>query len=419
MRTRITARWIAPMDGRLVRDGEIIVEDGRVAHVGFAVRTKGEDRFAQRTLQEEIDLGDAVVLPGLVNAHAHLELSHLRQIQPPPKSLGAWLIDLILQRGPHGPEVEADAGAAAKAGAVQCLRFGVTSVGDISRYCQATRPVLRDGPLRVVSFGEVQAMGQRRGLLEERLAGAADDSCASPWLKIGLSPHAVYTVEPDAYRRCIQVARQRGLPLATHLAESAEEAIFLAEHSGPLREIWEMLRAWDEAVPRCPDGPIRFARALGLLDGPSLLAHVNICDDAELDLLRRGRASVVYCPRTHAYFGHPPHRWREMLAAGINVAVGTDSTASSPDLNLVDDLRLLHKIGPEVPPMTLWEMATARAARAIGMEAQVGRIAPGMAADLCAFPVKSDDPLREVLATNVLPSRVFIAGTDVPEARGS
>src|SRR5207302_10539659 len=113
------------------------------------------------------------------------------------------------------------------------------------------------------------------------------------------------------------------------------------------------------------------ANAIGLLDYPTVLAHVNYCDDVDLDLLARGRAGVVYTPRTHAYFGHPPHRWRDMLARGINVAVGTDSCASSPDLNLVDDLRLLHRLAPEVPAQTLWEMATIRGARAIGRELQV------------------------------------------------
>ena len=144
-------------------------------------------------------------------------------------------------------------------------------------------------------------------------------------------------------------------------------------------------------------GPIRFAQSLGLLDyEPTLLAHVNYCDDAEMELLARGRASVVYCPRTHAYFGHPPHRWRAMLARGVNVAVGTDSTASSPDLNLVDDLRLLHRIAPEHPAEDLWRMATSRAAKALGCH-DVGSLSPGGLADVVAFHAGSDDPLREIL----------------------
>src|SRR5205807_9072461 len=140
---------------------------------------------------------------------------------------------------------------------------------------------------------------------------------------------------------------------------------------------WGRIGGWDEQVATFAGGAVSSAHAVGLLDYPTLLAHVNYCDDAEMDLLARGHASVVYCPRTRAYFRHPPHRWRDMLSRGINVAVGTDSCASSPDLNLVDELRLLRRLAPEVPAMELWKMATIRAAKAIGWENEVGSISPG------------------------------------------
>jgi aminodeoxyfutalosine deaminase len=188
-------------------------------------------------------------------------------------------------------------------------------------------------------------------------------------LIVGVTPHAPYTVEAEGYRRCLDFANSNNRPLATHLAETPDEAEFLAEQTGPFRYLWEVgVNAWDDRVPRYDGGPIRLARDLGLLIFRRYLAHVNYCDDDELEILARGRASVVYCPRTHAYFGHRPHRWREMLARGINVAVGTDSCASSPDLNLVDDLRLLRRIAPEVSAVELWGMATTRAATALRIE---------------------------------------------------
>jgi cytosine/adenosine deaminase-related metal-dependent hydrolase len=324
-----------------------------------------------------------------------------------------WLKCVITRRIGEAADVERLVAAAVAEGVGQCLRFGVTSVGDISRMCQLTRPILARCPLRVVSYGEVQGMGQRRGAMEERLATAADGSCATERLRIGITPHAPYSIELAGYARCLEVAQQRGLPLATHLGESADEAAFLAQHAGPFRELWDFLGWWDEQVPRFEGGPIRLAQSLGLLDYATLLAHVNYCDDEELAILSRGRASVVYCPRTHAYFGHPPHRWREMLKRGINVAVGTDSCASSPDLNLVDDLRLMHRIAPEVATQRLWEMATVRAARAIGEEQKVGSITPGKAADLVAFAVRTCDPLTEVLEGNVVPQKIWVGGIEM------
>jgi cytosine/adenosine deaminase-related metal-dependent hydrolase len=228
-------------------------------------------------------------------------------------------------------------------------------------------------------------------------------------LRCGISPHAPYSIETTGYRRCLDTARSHHLPLATHLAETTDEASFLADHDGPFRELWTLLNAWDEDVPRATGGPVRMARDLGLLDYPTLLAHVNYADDDELDILAAGQASVVYCPRTHEFFGHPPHRWREMLARGINVAVGTDSCASSPDLNLVDDLRLLHRIAPEIEPIRLWEMATIRAAKAINAK-DVGSLAPGNIADAVVFAAMGDDPLREILSNRVLPTHLLICG---------
>jgi cytosine/adenosine deaminase-related metal-dependent hydrolase len=166
-------------------------------------------------------------------------------------------------------------------------------------------------------------------------------------------------------------------------------------------------------VPTFQGGPIRFAASLGLLEYPTVLAHVNYSDDAEMDLLRRSKASVVYCPRTHDYFGHPPHRWQEMMAAGINVAAGTDSCASSPDLNLVDELRLLHRMAPSVPARSLWEMATTSGAKTLGMESQVGSISPGKCADLAVFEVDGSDPLRAILTSDVLPFRVYFTGQQI------
>ena len=298
-------------------------------------------------------------------------------------------------------------------GVKQCIQFGVSTVGDISRQCRLTRSILSRLPLRVVSFGEIQAMGQRRGLLEERLAIAADLNDAAGNLRIGVSPHAPYSVEPQGYRRALEIAKQKKLPLATHLAESLDEGEFLARHSGSLMRVWDFVGGFDEAVPRFEGGPIRFAKAVGILDYPTVLAHVNYCDDAELRILSGGKASVVYCPRTHAYFGHPPHRWQSMQAAEINVAIGTDSVASSGDLNLVEDLRLIHRIAPEVEAQRLWEMATIKGARALRVDAAVGSLSAGKLADFVVFGAEGKEPLKDILENRIEPVRLWIGGVAV------
>jgi len=407
----LSAAWIAPMDGPLIRDGAVVIAGGRIVDVGPASRLKADHPGA--TVD---DCGNVVLMPGLINAHTHLELSDLRR-GAPPENFVAWLLNLIGQTPRLGEEASQRIAAAVAIGVRQCLRFGVTTVGDISKQCMYTRPVLSPGPLRVISYGEIQAMAKRRVLLDERFAVAADLTHESERLHIGVTPHAPYTVEAAGYRHCLDWARRQNRPIATHLAETPEEALFLSEQTGPFRYLWEFgVNAWDDSVPRHAGGPIRFARDVGLLDYPTLLAHVNYCDDDEISILAAGRASVVYCPRTHAYFGHSPHRWREMLARGINVAVGTDSCASSADLNLADDLRLLHEIAPEMPALELWQMATVRAARAMQMEGEVGSLTAGKRADLVAFAASGDDPLRGVLESDCLPAGLWIDGNNVAEA---
>lgn len=409
----LTAAWVAPMDRPIIRDGAVVIEGDRVLAVGESrgLRAGHPDAVA-------IDCGASVLLPGLVNAHAHLELAFATRPQH-PTSFVDWVTQLIQQAATKiGPSVWV---ASIYDGVEECTRFGVTSIGDIkSRFIQQGRLMMSclTHSVRFTSYGEVTAMAQRRAMLDERLADAIEAPEGTASVRVGISPHAPYSIEAGGYRRCLAIARERGLPLTTHLAETPDEEEFLAMHSGPFRTLWDSMSAWDDQVPTFSGGPIHYAQSLGLLDYErTLLAHVNYCDDDELAILAKGNASVAYCPRTHRYFGHPPHRWREMLAAGINVAVGTDSCASSPDLNLVDDLRLMHEIAPEVETRVLWEMATVRGARAIDGP-RVGSLAPGQYADVVEFAVISADPLREILESRIEPVRVWCGGQLVKSAPG-
>jgi cytosine/adenosine deaminase-related metal-dependent hydrolase len=401
----LLAAFVAPMSSPIVRDGGVALTGGRIGGVGDAraLRNAHPDAAVE-------DLGDVVLIPGLVNAHTHLELSSLHP-GPRPTSFTDWVLRLLTSNAGIGGTPLSTVKIGVTTGANACLKFGVTTVGDVTTRPATTRPILAHRSVRVVSYGEVRGMAKRRGLVAERIEAAVNVN--APPVANGISPHAPYSIERAGYRACLEAARGRGMPICTHLAETAYEAEFLATHGGPFRELWAAMNAWDDDVPRFDGGPIRFAKDVGLLDHPTLLAHVNYCDDAELALLSKGRASVVYCPRTHAYFGHPPHRWRDMLRAGINVAIGTDSCASSPDLNVVDDLRLVHRIAPDHPVDDLWRMVTTRAARAIQMDARVGSLDVGKAADFVTFGVTTDDPLREVLAGSQLPTDVWIQGAQV------
>lgn len=400
--TILKAAWVAPMEGVMLRDGAVAISGGTILAVGPA-----SELLPAHPGAKVLDLGDSILLPGLVNAHTHLELSLRQSGASPNGSFTDWI-----RKVARGREAD-DPAEATRAGIAQCLKFGVTCVGDIAQPAKAVREVIRASPLRCVSYGEALGLGGLRWKFDSLLESAIDTTLQSDRLRIGLSPHAPYTVDLPGYRQCLKIAADRRIPLTTHLAETPDESKFLKEQRGVFRSLWESFGTWSDGVETFRGSPIEMAQAVGLLEHPTSLAHVNYCSDAELDILSRGKASVVYCPRTHRYFGHPPHRWREMLERGINVAVGTDSLASSPDLNLVQELRLLRQIVPDLPALKLWEMATIRAARAIRMEGEIGSLVVGKRADLVAFRVGGANPLEKLLDSSALPSRVWIDGKSV------
>jgi cytosine/adenosine deaminase-related metal-dependent hydrolase len=406
-KTLLVAAWVAPMTTAILRDAAVAFGDGHILDLGDA-RTLRRDH-PDATV---IDLGSSIILPGLVNAHTHLELSGCESGSAAGGSFTQWLLSLParIHRDPARPSDEAFVAAAAR-GIEQSLRYGITCVGDISQQMHLTRPILREASIRAVSYGEVIGLAARKHRFDALLARALDRSCESEKLRIGLTPHSPYTVDLNGFRTCLDLARAGALPLATHLAESPHEREFFEHHRGPFREMWESLGHWGAGIAEKFSGsPVALANTIGLLDYPTLLAHVNYVDDDDLAMLARGSASVVYCPRTHAYFGHPPHRWREMLSRGINVAIGTDSCASSPDLNLVDDLRLMHRIAPDCDVHELWQMATIRAAGAIRRGRELGSLEIGKAADFAVFPTAGDQPLQEILESDMLPATTWVAG---------
>ncbi|HUU83001.1 MAG TPA: amidohydrolase family protein [Phycisphaerae bacterium] len=406
----LCAPYVLAADNQIIPDGAVRVDRGTIVEVGPAAQLTGP--ATQVTGPARTDLGQSLLLPGFVNAHTHLELTHLAGRIPPKADFVDWIRRLVdaMRDADDDSAVTLDS---VRRGRELSLSAGVTTIGDITRLPALTRPVLAEGPLRTLSFGEVIAIGRLRNRLNERLTAAADACTVSEFLQIGISPHAPYTLEPDGLRACVARAVACGLRMCIHLAETANEAEFTADLTGPIRTFFERHHIWDRQVP-CPGlSPVEYAADTGLLGPDALLAHANYVTDRDIDRIAASGAHVAYCPRTHAAFGHPPHPFRRMLDRGVNVCVGTDSLASNPSLSVLEELRFLRRNDPDLPPALLIEMGTARAARALGMSTSVGRIAPGLRADLTAIPLDPDgpsDPMENVLQGNADPTCTCVAG---------
>lgn len=395
----VKARFAVPLDSPPIENAAIRFENGIILDVGAAASSSPDD----------VDYGDAVILPGFVNAHTHLELTLLADRVPPSLDFTNWLNQLISTRnhdsGSFTPSKEENprgrnAGGigngpkgyfehAVKSGISQSLTAGVTTVADITAYPRWTRPVLARSPLRGVSFGEVIAMGKGRTHLQSRLDAAADESEQTEWMKIGISPHAPYTVEPDALHTCADLAARNRLPLSIHVAETPGEEEFTRERTGPFADFLAQLGLWDEDIPISRCSPVELLAAAGLLTPSTILAHANYASNSDIALIAESGASVAFCPRTHAAFGHAAHRLRDMLATGINVCLGTDSLASNPSLSILDEVRFLWSAHNDILPDQLLAMATLHGARALKLDSRIGSLSAGKLADFCVVALRT------------------------------
>jgi len=382
----LSADWVLPVDGPPIAGGHVTWEDGRITEVG-------PGRAARH-------LDDAVILPGLVNAHSHLEYAVYGGFGD-GLPFARWILVHMERKARIGP-VEME--AIARLGAAECLASGVTTVGDCS-FTGAAGPACAALGLRAIVYLEVfshDGVGlERFEASRARVDGAS--------VTLGISPHAPYTCDLDLYREAFAL----GLPVATHLNESRDELDWLADGTGP----WAALA---HAMPR-PLGRsgIRALAEQGLLRKGLVAAHCVVVDDEEIELLAENEVAVAHCPRSNALLGCGIAPVAELRAAGVPVALGTDSPASAPSFDLFEELRaaVYFARARERRPDALTaedalRLATIGGARALGLEAEIGSLTPGKRADLTALSLAGSPyhPVEDPAAAVVFggsPSRVL------------
>ena len=392
----LTARWVFPADRAPLERGVVVIDGEKIV----AVEPHGR-------LMPDLDLGDAAILPGLVNAHTHLDLSGMRGLAPPAPDFTDWLRQVIAYRRLRTPEQVQDD---IRMGLAESLRFGTTLLGDISGD-GGSWDALTNAPIRAVIYREFLGLSKDRAAgAWERLDHWLSSRAATPTYRPGASPHAPYSVRSSLFF----AAATRGVPVAVHLAETAEEQKLLQLQRGPFVPFLRDLGVYD------PDGLANDAdQVLRLLNGasPTLVVHGNFLNPSAAI---PANASIVYCPRTHAAFSHPPHPFREFLARGVRVAVGTDSLASNPDLDVLAEIRFLHRLYPNVPGGVLLRMATLSGAEALGWADETGSLTPGKSADLVVVPLatRDDEPYRLLLDSDLPVHRVLFRGRWVSSHAG-
>lgn len=338
---------------------------------------------------KSIDLGEVLLMPSLVNAHCHLDYTHMAGHFPPPRCFTDWIQGIVETKSAWST---ADYWNSWVAGAKMLVATGTGTVADIEAVPHLLPRVWDATPLRVVSFLEVIGVGRSRpprelvAELVQKVKRLKSRHC-----RAGLSPHATYSTVPEVLRLSASLGRRHRWLLTTHVSESAIEFEMFTRARGPM---YKWIQRSTRDMSDC-DGrsPVEHLDRCGML-GPNLLAvHANYLGRHDVRLLGRARVNVVHCPRSHAYFGHAAFPYERLVKNGLNICLGTDSLASvckSPGkttrLNMFDEMRAFAAAYPTVPPRHILRMATVNGARALHLEGRTGELIPGAFADLTALP---------------------------------
>ena len=393
--TRYHAAWIVPITAPPIRHGWVDLEDGVIAGFGSV---------AQRPPRptSEVRLSSSIVMPGLTNAHTHLELSGLHGRVPQADSLPSWARQVMARTNESDPDTRTIDAAVAFA-----HRSGTALVGDISNTLASVGP-LRRSPLDGVVFNELLGFAERSPTEFVRLALEAIGGYQGSGPRLSLAAHAPYSVSPALFTAVREAADAQAVgPLSVHVAESQAELEFLRTGAGPWREILEERGRWDPTWTPTDEGPVAYLDRLGWVRADTLMVHGVHLTAAELDRLAAAGSTVVACPRSNRWTGAGRPPIEQFYASGVRVALGTDSLASADDLNLFAEAQEVRRLAPEVPPSAILRSATLNGAEALGFHGQLGAIAAGQRCALIAVSGAAGvDDVEEYLVGGIQPEQV-------------
>ena len=416
---RYHARWVLPISRPPLEHATVAEQSGRIAYVGPRVGAPpGVD----------VDLGEVALMPGLVNAHTHLELTVMRGLLE-NLDFRSWLQRLTrARREALSPDALIDS---ARAGIAEGLLAGVTTYADTNDSGAPFR-AMRDMGVRGISYQEV--FGPDAAQCAESLAGLRakvgvlrlDETSL---VHAGVSPHAPYSVSDSLFEATAEFARAEHLPIAVHIAESEDESSLVQHALGGWAESHRARRI--TVVPRA-DSPIRLLERARVLDARPLLIHCVRVDSEDMGLIARHDCAVAHCPASNAKLGHGIAPLTELLRMGVRVGLGSDSVASNNRMDLLDEARLAvlmqrARLGrPDaIAAVEILEVATLGGARALGLEAEIGSLDVGKSADLAAFPLDSArsipvyDPATSLVFATSGAAATFVAVAGRPLVVGS
>lgn len=392
----LRARTVVPVSQPPIENGAVVISGNRIREAGAWPDLALSDKTV-------FDLGDVILLPGLINAHCHLDYTDMAGELPPPKTFTDWISLITAAKTAWSYSEYADSWLR---GAHMLLKNGTTTVADIEAMPDLLPEVWNATPLRVFSFLEMTGIRAKRPpkeILHE--AAKKIGSLTHARNRLSLSPHAPYSTLPELLRLTAKMARKRKWRVTTHVAESDQEFEMFMHARGKMHD-W--LKRNDRDNSDCGQGsPVAHLARQRLLGDNVLAVHVNCLARGDATLLGKNKTHIVHCPRSHDYFRHPPFLRERLAKAGVNLCLGTDSLATTrktgkqkPELNMFEEMRALAAADKTISPAEILRLATVNGARALGLASQAGEISKNAFADLIAIPSgkKSADLYETILA---------------------
>ncbi|MBA4148797.1 MAG: amidohydrolase family protein [Verrucomicrobia bacterium] len=409
---RIRSRIIYPVSRPPIENGGLFISNGRFAAVGDWAH------ISKVGSGEIIDLGEVLLLPGLINAHCHLDYTDMAGKIAPPKHFSDWIKAILAVKASWSFSEYA---ASWLRGTEMLLHTGTTTVADIEAVPELLPELWASTALRVISYLEMTGVKSDRPacqILNEALQ-KLETLQVTGKNGAGLSPHALYSTKPDLLKVSAEAAAKRNLPTTMHVAESSEEFEMYSSRCGAL---FDWLKTQRDMADCGNVTPIQQLVNSGLMDSQFLAVHVNYLGDGDAQLVAEKNCSVVHCPSSHAYFQHAPFPFEELTKAGVNVCLGTDSLASckpvngqKAELNMFLEMQRFAEKFPDASPDQIIRMATVNAAQALQKCGLIGEIAPEACADFVALPLSSSstDVATAILNHRGSVSETWVAGNRV------
>lgn len=398
------ARLILPIGSSPVENGALAVSGASIAQLG-----EFDEIRAQFPGAQVFDHGDVVLLPGLINAHCHLDFTCMRGAILPNRSFSGWVRRINELKRTCSDD---DYLASIAEGFAELRKWGTTTLLNIESLPELMVH-LPPPPIRTWWFYELLDI-RNRIHTEDVVAGALTFFEQRPkWHGgFGLSPHAPYTTSLDLYRLARFCSEKYGMPFTTHLAESDEEMEMFSEGSGPL---FDFLKGLGRDMRDCGGKtPIRHLIEAEALPRGAILAHMNHLGPGDEELLaaRAGEFAIVHCPNCHEYFERTPFPYEALRRAGFRISLGTDSCASNRGLNLFDEMRTFRRNFPDVSPTEVLDMVTRHPAAALGLSRRLGELRAGARADFLTLPYtgRAEDAAEAIVANEVPPLSVYLNG---------